>query len=277
MTVREGPGYPVDMQELVLKGETEEIAPGRPLTAKQEAFAQYYVESRNATTAYRMAYDWDRAKGGEWLCRAAIELKQNPRIAARIEELRAEAARHTIIKAREVVGDWADQASTDANELTQVHTYNCRHCYGFEGRYQWRDEAELTQAMEMVQADIDRGVKTARMPDVLGGFGFQVRRPPNLDCVKCMGRGEVVVRFTDSDKLSTRARKLYKGARITRDGFELLVHDASDSRKELAKVLQLYGGSGLTAANPAAPVVPPAADVSEDEAARSYQAMIGQT
>ena len=261
------------MQELVLK---EEIREDRPLTEKQEAFCRYFVESRNATTAYRLAYDWDRTKGGEWLYQESSRIRNNPRVAARIEELRAEAARHTIIKAREVVGDWADQASTDANELTQVHTYNCRHCYGFEGRYQWREEAELAQAMEAVQADIDRGVKAPRMPDVLGGFGFEVRRPPNLDCVKCMGRGEIIVRFTDSDKLSTRARKLYKGARITRDGFEMLVHDASDSRKELAKVLQLYGGAGPGTVNPAAPVVPPAADVSEAEAALSYQAMIGQ-
>ena len=244
------------------------------LTQKQEDFARYYVECRNATTAYRLAYDYDKSKAGPWLWTEASRQLQHPSIALRIQELQEEAAARTLIKARDVVQDWVDQADTDANELVQLRTVNCRHCWGHAQRYQWRDEDELLDAVQAKQADIDRGVKHVQMPDVRGGFGFDPKRAPNPECCKCLGAGQVVVKFTDTDKLSPRARKLYKGAKVTSQGTELLLHDAGAAREQVARALGVFGKE--VTLNPAAAEAPVPEGATEADAALAYQKLIGK-
>ncbi|MDG6430251.1 terminase small subunit [Glaesserella parasuis] len=56
---------------------------------KQENFAQYFVETGNASEAYRKAYKADGMKP-ETVHRKAKELMDNGKITARIEELQAE-------------------------------------------------------------------------------------------------------------------------------------------------------------------------------------------
>ena len=264
--------YPVDMnrpaQHVELRSEN--------LTQKQEDFARYYVEARNATTAYRLAYNVGRDTLPTTLYVEASRTLSLPQVAARVQELRDAAEAQTIIKARELFQDWNDIANTDANELVQIATYNCRYCHGDGNRYQWVDEPELADAVEKVQADIDAGVKRAKMPDVRGGFGFVVRRPPNPDCVHCYGRGETVVKFADSDKLSPKARKLYKGAKVTSQGTELLMHDQQATRVEMAKALGI-GGKDAALINPASAATPMPEDVSEAEAAQAYLSLVQGT
>lgn len=59
------------------------------LTPKQERFAQLYIELGNASEAYRQSYDTSRMKPTT-VNRKAKELLDNGKIAARIDELRAE-------------------------------------------------------------------------------------------------------------------------------------------------------------------------------------------
>lgn len=64
------------------------------LTPKQEAFAKGYIEHGNASEAYRLAYDAGRMKP-EAVHVAASKLLANPKVAVRVDELKAEhAARH---------------------------------------------------------------------------------------------------------------------------------------------------------------------------------------
>lgn len=66
------------------------------LTPKQEAFALAYVETGNASEAYRRAYDAEKMKPAT-VNRTAKELLDNPKIAARIEELQSgHAERHKL-------------------------------------------------------------------------------------------------------------------------------------------------------------------------------------
>lgn len=58
------------------------------LTQKQEDFCLAYIETGNATEAYRRAYK-PKTSNQNTLCRTAKGLLDNPKIAARIEELRA--------------------------------------------------------------------------------------------------------------------------------------------------------------------------------------------
>lgn len=66
------------------------------LTPKQEAFCLRYIECGNASEAYRHAYDASCMKP-ESVHRKAKELLDNGKIAARLDELRAEhAKRHSV-------------------------------------------------------------------------------------------------------------------------------------------------------------------------------------
>ena len=66
------------------------------LTLKQGAFCQAFIETGNASEAYRKAFDASRMKP-ETVNRSAFDLLQNPKITARLEEIRAEhAKRHEI-------------------------------------------------------------------------------------------------------------------------------------------------------------------------------------
>lgn len=60
-----------------------------PLTPKQEAFALAYVETGNASEAYRRAYNAGKMKP-ETVNRTAKGLLDNRKIAARVAELQAE-------------------------------------------------------------------------------------------------------------------------------------------------------------------------------------------
>jgi phage terminase small subunit len=66
------------------------------LTPKQERFSALYVETGNASEAYRQAYDSSGMKP-ETINRKAFDLLQNGKITARVDQLRADAAkRHEI-------------------------------------------------------------------------------------------------------------------------------------------------------------------------------------
>jgi phage terminase small subunit len=58
------------------------------LTPKQERFVQAYIETGNATEAYRRAYRSDSMKPAT-VNREAKALLDNPKIAARLDEIRA--------------------------------------------------------------------------------------------------------------------------------------------------------------------------------------------
>lgn len=59
------------------------------LTIKQENFCNYYIESGNASDAYRRAYSCEKMKD-ETVNRKAIELLNNGMITARVKVLQEE-------------------------------------------------------------------------------------------------------------------------------------------------------------------------------------------
>lgn len=66
------------------------------LTVKQEAFCKAFIESGNASQAYKQAYNAENMKAAT-VSRKAFELTENGKITARLDELRVEhAARHIV-------------------------------------------------------------------------------------------------------------------------------------------------------------------------------------
>lgn len=62
----------------------------KPLTIKQEAFCQAYIETGNASEAYRSAYNTEKMKP-ESVNRCAKAMTDNIKIASRLKDLRLEA------------------------------------------------------------------------------------------------------------------------------------------------------------------------------------------
>lgn len=72
--------------------------------------------------------------------------------------------------------------------------------------------------------------------------------PPNPDCSKCKGQGVRYVKVADTRKLTGAARKLYAGAKQTKDGVEIKMRDQDAALKNLADYLgmQNKGTTALT-------------------------------
>lgn len=256
--------------DVILKGDPEPA--DTPLTPKEEDFANAFVVCRNLTTAYRIAYGTHHpgASPGAIHQRGHF-IANKPHVAARIQQLRDEASAKTVIKARELIQDWHDIASTDPGEIMRVETQNCRHCHGLGGRYQWADEDEYMQAVAAWEAK-DEALR-GTPPDPMGGFGFHVQNDPSPSCRECRGAGVIVVKITSTDKLSAAARKLYKGVKQTKQGIEVMVHDAFAARRALAETLGITSGKDPTLAA-AAPTLAPE-DATPENASVAYLEMLG--
>ena len=82
------------------------------LTPKQERFAQKYIETGNASEAYRLAYDAKEMKP-ETINRAAKELIDNPKITARVAQLEDLQLKRHQVTADRVIAEFAKLAFLD--------------------------------------------------------------------------------------------------------------------------------------------------------------------
>ena len=88
------------------------------LTQKQHAFVLAYLETGNASEAYRRSYNTERMKP-ETVNRAAKEMIDNPKISARIEELRAPALEKTLLSLDTHLAELAE-LKAQARDLGQI-------------------------------------------------------------------------------------------------------------------------------------------------------------
>ncbi len=92
----------------------------RKLTPKQQNFCNYYVETGNASEAYRRAYSCDKMKP-ETINRKASELLNNGTITARIAELQAELQKRSDLQKDEVVRELANIIRTRVTDVLKVN------------------------------------------------------------------------------------------------------------------------------------------------------------
>ncbi|MCA8429354.1 terminase small subunit [Burkholderia seminalis] len=89
----------------------------KPLTQKQEAFCYAYLETGNASEAYRRSYDAEQMKPATVNSKALIVLR-NPRVEARLQELRRpaiEKAQFTLESHLEKLAELRDAAEKKGN------------------------------------------------------------------------------------------------------------------------------------------------------------------
>lgn len=195
------------------------------LSARRIRFCQEYCVDWNGT---RAAIAAGYSENGASV--RACELLADSRIKEKIEERKEELAAAAGVTVEFILNQWRKLALADAGELTQVRRVNCRHCHGFDHRYQWT-EAEFMQRME-TNAGLGKD-----MPDGTGGFGFEVNGEPNADCPECGGDGIEYIYIADTRKLTGSAKVLYAGVKKTKEGVEIKTRDQDGALKNLSGYL----------------------------------------
>lgn len=89
------------------------------LSIKQEKFCNYYVESGNASDAYRRAYSC-KGKSDNTIWVESSRLANNPKVALKISELRSEMQRRSDITKDEAVGILADIARANIVDALEI-------------------------------------------------------------------------------------------------------------------------------------------------------------
>lgn len=101
------------------------------LTPKQEKFAQLYVETGNASEAYRAAYDSNSKH--EVVNVKASELLKNGKVAVRVQELRDELEEKSLwkrldsIKTLASIADGTDPEAKPSDRVNAVKALNTMH------------------------------------------------------------------------------------------------------------------------------------------------------
>lgn len=85
------------------------------LTKKQEDFCNYYMETGNASEAYRLAYSYDNMKDST-INRQAHELLKNPNITARVKVLQDDLKAHSDIKKNAILEELSAIAFSDIRD-----------------------------------------------------------------------------------------------------------------------------------------------------------------
>ncbi|RFC65006.1 terminase small subunit [Fulvimarina endophytica] len=198
------------------------------LTPKQARFVEEYLVDLNATQASIRAGYSDKTAYS-----IGHELLGKPEIQAAIAAAQTARSERTEITADMVLQHWWAIATAEANELSQLRRVNCRHCWGENHGYQWREGEYQIACDEAVKAE-------KALPDEAGGFGFDPTRPAHPDCPECAGEGEEAVFFADTRKLTGAARKLYAGVKKTKDGLELKTRDQDKAMELVARHLGMF-------------------------------------
>ena len=90
----------------------------KKLTPKQEAFANKYVETSNASEAYRHAYDAENTKQ-EVIWKEASVLLANRKVSVRVFELQERLAKRTLVTAESITKE-LEEARLNAQRLEQT-------------------------------------------------------------------------------------------------------------------------------------------------------------
>lgn len=199
----------------------------------ERRFVAEYLKDLNGRAAVKRA--GGAADSAASQASRAYVLLRKPHIKEMLAKAMAARAARVEIRADEVLRSIHAAAFTDPNEIVEIRRGCCRHCYGVKFRYQYADEKELEEGREKFEATA-RGLVDAFEH---GGIGFDPRLDPNDECTQCGGEGGAYVHVKDTRNLSPAARALFAGAKQTKDGIEVKLHDQMKSRELLMRHLGL--------------------------------------
>lgn len=207
------------------------------LNPRQQRFVEEYLIDLNATqAAIRAGYSEDTARA------IGCENLTKPDIASAVEAAMAERSKRVQVTADEVLRELVDVAFSDVNDLVEHRVGCCRFCWGRDFRYQrTRHELERAEAAHAKQNEeaIRKGQPTTPF-DEEGGDGYHALRDPNPDCPECFGEGHGRPLFKDTKAASARARRLYSGVKVTKDGMEMKLRSQDKAIELLGRHLGMW-------------------------------------
>lgn len=216
------------------------------LTEKQEVFARAIgLEGKSQTEAYRQAYDAENMAEKTIFTKASVLAKQD-KVAARIAEFKRDrrdtASAEVSFNVVKLLETYIAIAFVDPNELIATRVGACRHCWGLDGAYQWKEREYMRAVADWERACARRKSDEPEplMPDPSGGFGYRFTAAPNPECVECEGEGLHRVVPMDTTKLSPGAKLLYRGVQQTKDGIKVLFRDQDKALDQIGRILGAY-------------------------------------
>ena len=199
------------------------------LTPKQEAFAIAFVETGDATAAYRAAYDTEGMQPAT-IKRSAFDVRHNTKVAARIHQLRGAIASTFVLSEAALKLAAFELAEANPAVLQHVRVYCCSMCYSPE-----QLARDMTRYLASLISTAPLEPPSALTPD---DDPFQ---PVNPWCESCMGAGRVVTYVCDTTTLQGAERRLYKGFDIRPDGsVRILMHDQMAARDMAMKAAGVF-------------------------------------
>lgn len=207
---------------------------------RYELFAREYIVDMNGTqAAIRTGYS---PKSADVQASVLLGIPKVQELIAAAQKARAD---RTGITADRVLQRMWDIATADPNELIQYRRLCCRRCHGIEHEYQYRDRGEFNQATAAYLAaaqvaNIAGKTIPFDAPSDSGGYGYLSSAQPNPECPACEGEGSGEPFIEDTRKLSTAARALYAGVKITKDGLQVLTQDQGKHLEMCARHLGMF-------------------------------------
>ena len=201
----------------------------KPITSKMmQVFILEYIKDFNGTRAAT-----DAGYSPKTARQKAVELLNDPRIDAAINEAIKERTKRLRIDADTVLFQWWQIANADPNELTQLRRFNCRYCWGDDHEYQWTPK-------QYERACLDAQKDDQAEPCNLGGSFYEKKREPHPDCPECGGDGTEDIYFADTTELSPQAKLLYQGVEQTKFGVKINMADQMKALDNVARHLGMF-------------------------------------
>ena len=208
------------------------------LNARDKRFVDEYIidlDPQRAAIAAGYSATVARTKAYLWVSNS----KTKPLVFDAVQKAMEKRSERTKITADMVLQRYWMMATADPNEIMQVRRLCCRHCYGKDHRYQWKDEAEYERVCNEIREEAGEG-ETPDLPSDDGGYGFDPTLSPHAKCPKCFGEGHADAFFQDTRNLSPAAKVLYAGVKLTQNGMEVKTHDQKAALDQIARHLGMF-------------------------------------
>lgn len=236
------------------------------LSEQQLAFVEEYLVDLNRTAAYKRA--GYKGEGNTAYVNASRMLR-NAKVSRAVQDAMDARAKRTRISQDSVLQWWWDIATADAAQLTELHRYCCRYCWGFGHNYQWRDMVEFEEKrLEAIE-------RKHREPNDSGGYGYDAQVDPNPECPRCNGLGLSRPVFHDTRDATGAARRLFAGIKEGKFGMEIIMRNQDDALKMVAQHLGMLKSKTEISGPDGGPIQTETTNLTPEEAAELYRKMMG--
>ena len=204
------------------------------LTEKQKMFVLEYLVDLNATAAARRAGYSEKTAD-----KIAFQLLEKTLVQKAIQEQMEAREKRTLITADMVLQRWWDIATADPNEIIHLRRVCCRHCYGIDHQYQWRNKEEYQRTVQAAINNVEED-KPPVIPSDAGGYGFNRLLRPHAECPYCQGEGNLEIHIEDTRDLGPKTKILYAGIKQTAAGIEIKFKDQDKALENVARHLGMF-------------------------------------